>query len=66
MERGEASYKYPRLKIQTRETFVRRLICSGKMTGMGSEAKRKSVKMLIAFYGLFLKCTKTEFMTYSH
>jgi hypothetical protein len=30
------------------EIFVRRFICNGKMTGIGSDAKTKSVKMLIA------------------
>jgi hypothetical protein len=35
--------------MKIRDIFVRKLICSGIMTGIGSVAKTKSVNILIAF-----------------
>jgi hypothetical protein len=34
--------------MKIRDIFVRKLICSGMMTGIGREANTKSVKILIA------------------
>lgn len=40
--------------MQMRDIFVRMLIFSDRMTGIGSEAKRKSVKILIATHPVSL------------
>ena len=45
------TYKYPMLKIAISVIFVRALTCRVKITGIGSDAKRTSVKMLIARRG---------------
>jgi hypothetical protein len=36
--------------MKMRDNLVRRFICSGMMTGIGSDANTKSVKMFIAVY----------------
>jgi hypothetical protein len=43
-----ATYKYPILRIAIRVTLVRGLTCRPNITGIGSDANRTSVKMLIA------------------
>lgn len=43
-----AQAKYPRLRMQIRVTFVRVVIWSGSIIGIGRVANTKSVKMLIA------------------
>jgi len=52
--------------MQIRDNFVLRLICNGKMTGKGIEAKRKSVNIFIADALInLLEQTKRE-GTHSH
>jgi len=41
------SYKYPKLRIASNESFVRRLTCRFQTTGIGSDANRTSVMMLM-------------------
>lgn len=48
------TYKYPMLRIAIRVAFVRTLTCRVKITGIGSEANRTSVKMLIAARSQYL------------
>jgi hypothetical protein len=43
----EKSYKYPKLRIASNESFVRRLTCRFQTTGIGSDANRTSVMMLM-------------------
>lgn len=43
-----AAAKKPKLRIQTRPTFVRVVSCNFQTSGMGKIAKSRSVAMLIA------------------
>lgn len=44
----ENTYKYPRLRMQMSEIFVRLLIWRGIIIGIGKEAKTKSVNRFMA------------------